>query len=148
MEAAESAFIGAKSRAIPVYSAGMIDTVGPEHGRVIQSLVTFFLPRCRDQSVRELEEMAADNNRWRHGHALFCRIRTKTLSAHEAGNRLLQHQYLFEEICAKTLYNMSGHGTGREWPGPFNPDSPSWALPIAVGFARALGLKHLREVIK
>lgn len=104
--AAESAFIGAKNRAIPVFFAGMIDTVGPEHGRIIQNLVTFFLPRCGDQStVRELEEMAADNNRWRHG-------------------------------------------PGREWPGPFDPDSPSWVLPIAVGFARALGLEDSSEVIK
>ena len=46
----------------------------------------------------------------------------------------------FEEICAKTLYNISGHIKGREFPYPFDDDSPFWVFPIAVGFARALGL--------
>ena len=45
-----------------------------------------------------------------------------------------------EEICAKTLYNMSGHIKGREFPYPFDDDAPFWVLPIAVGFARALGI--------
>jgi hypothetical protein len=107
----------------------------------IQEMVRFFLPRCADQStLRELEAMAGDDEKWRSAHALFSRIRDKTLRADKAKDELLQHQYGFEEICAKTLYNMSGHIKGREFPYPFDDDSPFWVIPIAVAFARALGV--------
>jgi hypothetical protein len=105
----------------------------------IQEMVRFFLPRCSDQStLHELDNMASDDRKWRHAHGLFSRIRDKTLRADAAKDVLLQHQYSFEEICAKTLYNMSGHAPGGEWPYPFDDDSPFWVVPIAVGFARAL----------
>src|SRR5262245_11167621 len=107
----------------------------------IQEMVRFFLPQCSDQSTLcELDAMAADDTKWRYAHDLFCRIRAKTLQADKAGDELLQHQYSFEEICAKTLYNMSGHVMGKEFPYPFDDDSTFWVLPIAVGFARALGV--------
>src|SRR5436305_93609 len=107
----------------------------------IQEIVRFFLPRCADQStLRELDDMASDDEKWRHAHALFSRIRDKTLRADTKKDKLLQHQYGFEEICAKTLYNMSGHIMGKEFPYPFDDDSPFWVIPISVGFARALGV--------
>jgi hypothetical protein len=107
----------------------------------IQEMVRFFLPRCSDQStLRELEDMASDDQKWRYAHALFSRIRDKTLRAEAAKDLLLQHQHSFEEICAKTLYNMSGHAPGGVWPYPFDDDSPFWVIPIAVEFARALGV--------
>jgi hypothetical protein len=107
----------------------------------IQEMVRFFLPRCADQStLRELDDMASDDEKWRHAHALFSRIRDKTLRADTKKDKLLQHQYSFEEICAKTLYNLSGHIKGREFPYPFDDDSPFWVIPIAVAFARAIGV--------
>jgi hypothetical protein len=107
----------------------------------IQEMVRFFLPRCADQStLRELDEMAADDEKWRYAHALFSRIRDKTIKADEAKDTLLQQQYSFEEVCAKTLYNMSGHIKGKEFPYPFDDDWPFWVIPFAVGFARALGV--------
>ena len=110
-------------------------------GRAIQEMVRCFLPQCADQStLRELDDMAADAEKWRYAHALFGRIRDKNLRADAAKDRLLQHQYSFEEICAKTLYNMSGHIKGREFPYPFDDDAPFWVIPIAVAFARALGV--------
>jgi hypothetical protein len=110
--------------------------------RAIQEIVRFFLPRCSDQStLRELDDMASDDQQWRHAHALFSRIRGKTLRAGAAKDRLLQHQYSFEEICAKTLYNMSGHVPGQEFPYPFDDDSPFCVIPIAVGFACAIGVE-------
>ena len=42
---------------------------------------------------------------------------------------------------AKTLYNISGHVKGKEFPYPFDSDSPFWVFPIAVAFARALGIE-------
>ena len=107
----------------------------------IQEMVRFFLPHCADQStLRELDDMALDDKKWRFAHALFSKIRGKTLRADENRDRLLQHQYSFEEICAKTLFNMSGHIPGEKFPHPFDEDSPFWVVPIAVSFARALGI--------
>lgn len=112
-----------------------------ETAEAIQEMVRFFLPHCSEQStLRELDEMASDDEKWRYAHALFSRIRDKTLRADKGRDRLLQHQYSFEEICAKTLYNMSGHIQGREFPYPFDDDSPFWVIPIAVAFAQALGV--------
>jgi hypothetical protein len=108
----------------------------------ILEMVRFFLPRCADQStLRELEEMALDEQKRRYAHALFSRIRAKTMGADATDNALLQYQYSFEEICAKTLYNISGHIKGGEFPYPFDDDSPFWVIPIAVAFARALGVE-------
>jgi len=42
---------------------------------------------------------------------------------------------LFEEICAKTLYNLSGA------PAPFDPDSPYWIVPNAFALARRVGIE-------
>jgi len=110
--------------------------------KAIQEMVRFFLPHCADQStLRELDAMASDDQLWRFAHVLFSRIRNKTIRADEAKNLLLQHQYSFEEICAKTLFNMSGHIPGKEFPYPFDDDSPFWVIPIAIGFARALGVE-------
>ena len=78
--------------------------------------------------------MAADRSQWRKGHDLFDRIRAKTLRADKTNDLMLQYQYSFEEICAKTLYNLSG------FPAPFDDDSPFWVIPLAVGFARSLGV--------
>jgi hypothetical protein len=109
--------------------------------RAIQEMVQFFLPRCAEQStLRELDDMASDESKWKYAHALFCKIRKKTILAEEANNTLLECQYCFEEICAKTLYNISGHIKGREFPYPFDDDSPFWVIPIAVDFARALNV--------
>jgi len=141
MCSSEIACNGAKSRLIPVYSLGMIDAVGPRWGKRIETLVGLFMPRCTEQTtLRELEAMASDAERWRYAHALFGRIRLKTLQADAAHNRLLRHQYGFEEICAKTLYNLSRHVPGRDWPHPFDSDSPSWVVPISLRFAEALGI--------
>jgi hypothetical protein len=112
-------------------------------GLAILELVQFFLPRCADQStLRELEAMAADDSKWRHGHALFTRIRDKTLRADDSGNHILQHQYAFEEICAKALFNMSPHYDPecKQFPAPFDSDSAFWVVSFAVSFAKALGI--------
>jgi hypothetical protein len=45
-----------------------------------------------------------------------------------------------EEICAKTLCNMTHE------PGPFDPDSPFWALPLAVELGQMLGVTDAGEI--
>jgi hypothetical protein len=112
----------------------------------IGALVAFFLPHCSDQSTMlELKNMASDFKQWCQAHKLFGRIRNKTLRADDAKDNMLQCQYSFEEICAKTLYNMADHheGFNAAYLPPFDEDSPFWVLPIAIGFAHRLGLKGL-----
>ena len=101
----------------------------------IAEMVDFFLPHCDDtKTLVELKAMASDRTRWRLGHDLFDGIRNKMLKADRKSDLRLQHQYSFEEICAKTLFNLSGS------PAPFDDDSPFWVIPIALQFAAHLRL--------
>ena len=47
---------------------------------------------------------------------------------------------MFEEVCAKTLYNLCGSRA------PFDPDSPYWIVPNAFALARALGIPGAKEL--
>jgi hypothetical protein len=46
----------------------------------------------------------------------------------------LEGERLFEESCAKTLYNLSGESA------PFDADSPYWIVPSAFALARRVGI--------
>ena len=108
----------------------------------IQALITVFKPHCTDCStLTELAELAADRTRWRMGHQLFDRIRKKTLNAERSGDRVLEAQYLFEEACAKTLYNLSGQRA------PFDTESPFYVIPNAFALARFLNISD-SEVVR
>jgi hypothetical protein len=72
-------------------------------------------------------------SQWTKGHDLFDRIRRKTLVAERNADARGLAQYLFEEVCAKTLYNLAGASA------PFDPDSPYWIVPNAFALARRLG---------
>jgi hypothetical protein len=100
----------------------------------MQQLIDWLAPRCSDRS--SMDEIAgllsAGRAQWQQAHALFDRIRLKTLDADRRGDKLLQAQYSFEEVCAKTIYNFSRH------PAPFDADSPYWIIPNAVALAREL----------
>lgn len=100
----------------------------------MQRLLELFAPRCSDRSSMDelIELLSAERARRREAHALFDRIRHKTLDADRRGDKILQAQYSFEEACAKTIYNLSG------CPAPFDADSPYWILPNAVALARVL----------
>jgi len=97
-------------------------------------LVDIFLRRCSEKStLDELQQLILGGyGRWGDAHALFDRIRSKTLNSIQAKNRLLEAQYAFEEICAKTLYNLT------DTDAPFDPDSPYFVIPMALDLARAL----------
>jgi hypothetical protein len=43
-------------------------------------------------------------------------------------------QYLFEEACAKTLYNLT------DTDAPFDDDSPYWIVPNALSLARRMSI--------
>lgn len=101
----------------------------------MKALLELFALHCTDQTTnRQLLTMLDDPSQWRLGHRLFRDIRTKTLRTENAKSELANAQYLFEEICAKTLYNLSGE------PAPFDADSPCWIIPNALLLAKRLGL--------
>jgi hypothetical protein len=108
----------------------------------MKRLIELFAPRCSDRStLNELHQMVADRNTWHKAHDLFDRIRHKTLEAERRKDDRADCQYLFEEACAKALYNLSDADA------PFDEDSPYWIVPNALSLARRLGI-HDSEVIK
>ncbi len=120
------------------------------HGRptdVIEAmleLLEFFRPRLSDLSTfQELEDLARHQTKWRKAYALFGKIRSKTLRAIKKHDKAHEAQYCFEEICAKTLYNLSG---GSQALAPFDEDSPFWILPLAVSLAQTVGVDDIREI--
>jgi len=101
----------------------------------------FFEERCKDkETLRKLIALAHDKSRRKQAHALFSEIRRKTLAAAQRNDQLALAQYNFEEICAKTLYNIA-----RE-PAPFDPDSPFWVLPLALELGQMLGIADAGEI--
>ncbi len=108
----------------------------------IKRPVRVFLPNCDDiETLLALETMAADQDDWRNGHGLFQKIRSKNLVAERTGNHLKNVQYCFEEVCAKTLYNLSGS------PAPFDRDAPDWIHPNALALAKALLIQDPDSVV-
>ncbi|MGE3802530.1 MAG: hypothetical protein AB7H80_16050 [Candidatus Kapaibacterium sp.] len=99
------------------------------------ALIYLLEPHCKDQvTITALAQMVLERRAWHKAHALFIEIRKKTLCAERLGDTKLVSQYMFEEICAKTLYNLS-------YPiAPFDPDSPYWIIPNAIAFARCAGV--------
>lgn len=111
---------------------------------VINRLALFFLDLCADKTTLiELVHMSSVESSWINGHDLFQTIRRKTLMLEKESKvdhpditnlRVLECQYFFEEVCAKTLYNLSGGSA------PFDQDCPSWILPNAITLAEQLGV--------
>jgi hypothetical protein len=103
--------------------------------------LTFFEARCADKdTLRKLIALANDQSRCKEAHALFSEIRQKTLAAEKRKDEFALAQYAFEEICAKTLYNLTHE------PAPFDPDSPFWVLPLAVDLGLRLGVTDPGEI--
>src|SRR5712692_11090404 len=101
----------------------------------MKRLIEMFAARSHDRStLDELHGMISDHQTWHKAHGLFQRIRQKTLAAERRNDELGDCQYLFEEVCAKTLYNLSGE------PAPFDADSPYWIVPNALSLARRMSI--------
>jgi hypothetical protein len=108
----------------------------------MEGLVRLLAPHCDDRStIDALGTMLTNHQTWSKAHDLFNEIRVKALVADRAADRKRSTQYLFEEICAKTLFNMSGTNA------PFDADSPYWIIPNALAFAKCVGVSDA-QVIK
>ena len=105
-------------------------------------LIRLLSPHCQDrETIDALGAMVADRGKWSRAHGLFNQIRRKALAAERSLDRKLACQYSFEEICAKTLFNLSASNA------PFDPDSPYWIIPNAIAFARHVGVEDA-QIIK
>lgn len=103
----------------------------------IERLLELFAERCDDRTtVDELLVLVRKPERWKLAHGLFQRIRKKSLAADRTSNAVASAQYIFEEACAKTLYNLSGESA------PFDADSPYWVVPNAIALGRIVGIEE------
>ncbi len=101
----------------------------------LKLLIELFAPHCADHTtLDELYRMLDDRPSWSQAKDLFNRIRAKTLKAEKHKDSRADCQYLFEEVCAQTLYNFTGTRA------PFDPDAPYWIVPNALSLARRLGI--------
>lgn len=114
------------------------------NGDIIAAMLAplaFFEGRCEDkETLRRLITLANDRSRRKEAHALFSEIRRKNLAAEKRNDKLAVAQYNFEEICAKTLVNLTCG------PAPFDPDSPFWVLPRALEPGQMLGITDVGEI--
>lgn len=107
----------------------------------MMEMLVLFRGVCKDvETLDRLIKMAPNRGKWAGGHSLFSDIRKKKLLASKQGAQLLVAQYDFEEVCAKTLYNLSQSSA------PFDPDSPFWIVPLGVALGRELGLTEPSQV--
>lgn len=101
----------------------------------IREMIAYFLPYCDDKiTLQILLRMSECLEPWDEAGALYERIRKKTVIARNKNDTRARAQYAFEEVCAKTLYNMSKPDS------PFIDDTPFWVIPLGFRFACALEL--------
>ncbi len=107
----------------------------------MRQLLGFFLPHCRDgETMVELSVLLQHEKDWIKAHYLSTRIRAKTITAIKTGDLKGEAQFSFEEICAKTLHNLS------ESKKPFDADTPYWIIPLALKLAKVLELDSRKIV--
>ena len=101
----------------------------------MKRLIETFSDHARDRStLDELHRMIGDERSWCKAHDLFSAIRKKTLNAVQRKDEKAAYQYSFEELCAKTVYNLTDTAA------PFDVDSPYWVVPAALKLAREFGI--------
>lgn len=99
----------------------------------IVALLELFRGRVPDTETHAWTlELAADYGKWKRGHDVFDRVRTRNLAASASRDRVRQCQYYFEEVCLKTLYNETCPDD------PFDACSPYWVIKNALTLAHAL----------
>ena len=101
----------------------------------MKRLIETFLSHAQDRTtLDELHRMIGDQNSWHKAHDLFSRIRRKTLEAIKRNDTRASRQYSFEELCAKTIFNLTDTNA------PFDADSPYWVVPFALKLAREFNI--------
>ena len=105
----------------------------------IINLLNLFHDKVPDkESNRKTLALVENKEQWCNAHDYFGELRTKTLKAEKKKDSIEEQQYLFEEICAKSIYNMYCYANDEGV--PFDPDSPHWIIKNALSLAYKLGL--------
>ena len=110
----------------------------------IQLLLDLFHDDVPDQeSNRLVRKFCVEKHRWVKAHGLFTTIRDRNLRAIKEENKLKEAQYCFEEVIAKTLFNLTRPEA------PFDPDSPYWVIKDALRLAQLLNLpaERVNEIV-
>jgi hypothetical protein len=111
---------------------------------MILALLKLFQERAPDRETNAwVTALASDRKKWPDAHDLFDRIRGRgPLNAKDfkEGDAVRCTQYIFEELCLKTLYNET-HPRH-----PFDPSSPFAVTGSAIHLARTIGVAEA-EVI-
>jgi hypothetical protein len=111
----------------------------------ILSLLRLFHDRAPDRETNtRVISLIADQGKWARAHDLFDEIRDLGLRATGDAGRppvpkeqidwVLVAQYVFEELCLKSVFNE----TDTKY--PFDPCSPYWVAGAAIQFARGIGV--------
>jgi hypothetical protein len=99
------------------------------------SLMDVLAPYCADRETLDwLRAAVSDRSKWQKADGVFNHIRNKLLKAERAADSTAVMQYRFEEICAKTLFNLTNPSA------PFDADSPYWVVPNAITFAQSVSV--------
>ena len=107
----------------------------------IELLLDLFVEHVPDkESNRLVRKFCSEKHRWPKAHGLHSTIRDRTIAASRMGNKIAESQYCFEEVVAKTLFNITKSSA------PFDPDSPYWVIKNALRLAKALGIPHEKVV--
>lgn len=105
------------------------------------AMTELFTDQVDDRTtLDELHRMIANENLWPQAHTLFNRIRSKTLRADTKSLSMKSKQYLFEESCAKTLFNLT------DTDAPFDEDASYWVIPSALALAQELGIDVMKVI--
>ncbi len=83
-------------------------------------------------SNRLVWKFCDEKQRWIKGHGLHSTLRDRNVKASKQGDKIKEAQYCFEEVVAKTLFNLTSSSA------PFDPDSPYWVIKNALSLAKAL----------
>lgn len=86
------------------------------------------------ESNRLVWRFCDEKHKWINAHGLHSTLRDRNLKAIKQRNKAKECQYCFEEVIAKTLFNLTRSSA------PFDPDLPYWVLKNALVLAKEVGV--------
>jgi len=108
----------------------------------MKALLDLFENKVPDnESNRLVRRFCNEKQKWIKAHGLHSTIRDRNLKAIKQGNKAKECQYCFEEVIAKTLFNLTRSSA------PFDPDSPYWVIKNALILAKEVGVP-VEEITK
>ena len=107
----------------------------------IQMLLDLFEEVVPDrESNRLVWRFCDEKHKWIKAHGLHSTLRDRNVKATNQGDKVKECQYCFEEVIAKTLFNLTRSDV------PFDPDSPYWIIKNALRLAKALNVPSEKVV--